>query len=64
MEIISSEEKKELKFKGTQVAYAVVCPKKLWLFSKGITMEHTSDRVALGKFLDETSFRSQKLKGS
>lgn len=60
MEIISSEEKKELKFKGTQVAYAVVCPRKLWLFSKGITMEHTSDRVALGKFLDETSFRRER----
>jgi len=60
VEIISSEEKKELKFKGTQVAYAVVCPRKLWLFSKGITMEHTSDRVALGKFLDETSFRRER----
>ena len=60
MEVISSEEKKELKFKGTQVAYAVVCPRKLWLFSKGITMEHTSDRVALGKFLDEESFKREE----
>ena len=60
MEVISSEERKELKFKGTQVAYAVVCPRKLWLFSKGITMEHTSDRVALGKFLDEESFKREE----
>ncbi|SNZ16160.1 CRISPR-associated exonuclease, Cas4 family [Hydrogenobacter hydrogenophilus] len=57
---ISFEEIKELKFKGTQVAYAVVCPRKLWLFSKGISLESTSDRVALGKFLDETSFKGTK----
>ncbi len=59
MKITSFEEKKELRFKGIQVAYATVCLRKLWLFSKGITMEHTSDRVALGKFLDETSFKRE-----
>ncbi len=60
MEIISYDEIKDLKFKGTQVAYAVVCERKLWLFSKGIALEHTSDRVSLGKFLDETSFKRQE----
>ncbi len=50
------EEMKELKIKGTQVAYALICRRKLWLFSKGISLEHTSDRVSLGKLLDETSF--------
>ena len=54
------EEIKELKFKGTQVAYAVVCERKLWLFSKGIALEHISDRVSLGKFIDETSFREEE----
>lgn len=47
-------------FRGTQVAYAVVCLRKLWLFSKGIVLEQTSDRVALGKFLDETSFKGKE----
>ena len=60
MEVISSEERKELKFKGTQVAYAVVCPRKLWLFSKGITMESSHDRVALGKVIDRETFKSEK----
>lgn len=56
VEIISSEKKKELKFKGTQVAYAVICHRKLWLFSKGITLENTSDQVKLGKAIDRQSF--------
>ncbi|RLJ70698.1 CRISPR-associated Cas4 family exonuclease [Hydrogenivirga caldilitoris] len=60
MTVISSEELKEIKFKGTQVAYAVVCPRKLWLFSRGIALEHSSDRVALGKFVDEVSFRGKE----
>lgn len=46
-----------LKYKGTQVAYYIICKRKLWLFTKGITMEHLSDRVALGKLLDEQSFK-------
>jgi len=50
----------KLRYKGTQVAYAVVCERKLWLFSKGIALEHTSDRVRLGKVLDETSFREEE----
>ncbi|WP_457601180.1 CRISPR-associated protein Cas4 [Hydrogenivirga sp.] len=54
---ISSEYIRELRFKGTQVAYAVVCPRKLWLFSRGVSMENTSDRVALGRFVDETTFK-------
>ena len=51
---------KALRFKGTQVAYAVICERKLWLFSKGIALEHTSDKVKLGKFVDETSFGGEE----
>ncbi len=58
--MLSSEEVKELKLKGTQFAYLVVCERKLWLFSKGISMEHTSERVALGKVLDEFYFRDRE----
>ncbi len=53
-------DKRELRYKGTQVAYYVVCKRKLWLFSKGISYEHTSEWVALGKFLDEQSFKRQR----
>ncbi|GAB6065975.1 CRISPR-associated protein Cas4 [Aquifex pyrophilus] len=51
---------KELKFKGTQVAYAVICLRKLWLFSRGVSFEHTSDRVLLGKVIDENTFKEEE----
>lgn len=34
----------------------MVCHRKLWLFSKGITLESTSDRVKVGKAIDRQSF--------
>jgi len=46
----------ELKFKGTQVAYYLICRRKLWLFTKGISFEDESEYVELGKLLDDTSF--------
>lgn len=45
---------------GTQVNYYFVCKRKLWLFSHHITMEHTSDRVALGKLLGEERYPREK----
>ncbi len=51
---------RELKYRGTQVAYYVVCQRKLWLFSKGISLEHLSEWVALGKLLDERSFKRER----
>ncbi len=47
---------KDLKVTGTEINYYFVCPKKLWLFSHGIQMEHTSDRVYVGKLIHEDSF--------
>lgn len=41
---------------ATHINYYVVCPRKLWLFANGINMEHTSDIVADGKLLHETSY--------
>lgn len=41
---------------GTQFNYYFICHRKLWLFSKGIQMEHTSDMVYDGKLLHETSY--------
>jgi CRISPR-associated exonuclease Cas4 len=41
---------------ATHINYFMVCPRKLWLFSNGISMEHTSDTVAKGKLIHETSY--------
>ncbi|HHV29527.1 CRISPR-associated protein Cas4 [Acetivibrio mesophilus] len=48
------------KTQGVKVNYYYVCQRKLWLFSKGITMEHLSDRVLSGKVLHETAYSRQK----
>jgi CRISPR-associated exonuclease Cas4 len=48
-------------FTGTQVNYFVICPRKLWLFTKGLSMEHTSEAVAIGRLLHESAYaREQK----
>ena len=47
-------------FTGTQVNYYFICITKLWLFSHRITMEQTSDLVAMGKFIHETSYEREK----
>lgn len=41
---------------ATHINYYHVCHRKLWLFSNGINMEHTSDIVYDGKLLHETSY--------
>lgn len=41
---------------ATHINYYHVCKRKLWLFSNGINMEHTSDTVYDGKLLHETSY--------
>ena len=41
---------------GTHIAYFHTCHRKLWLFGNGINMEHTSDTVAEGKLIGETSY--------
>lgn len=51
---------KELKFTGTQINYFIVCPTKLWYFSRGISMEQTSDLVAIGKFIHENTYKKNK----
>ena len=41
---------------ATHINYYIVCKRKLWLFSNGINMEHTSDTVAEGKLIHETTY--------
>jgi CRISPR-associated exonuclease Cas4 len=47
---------------GTHFNYYQICRRKLWLFSNGIGMEHTSDLVYEGKLIHEESYpqRSEK----
>lgn len=41
---------------GTHFNYYLICHRKLWLFSHGIRMEHTSDLVYEGNLIHETSY--------
>lgn len=41
---------------ATHINYYHVCKRKLWLFTNGINMEHTSDTVYEGKLLHESSY--------
>lgn len=41
---------------GTHIAYLHTCHRKLWLFANGIQMEHTSQIVAEGKLISETTY--------
>lgn len=41
---------------ATHINYFFICHRKLWLFANGINMEHTSDAVAEGKLIGETSY--------
>lgn len=46
----------DFKVQGIKVNYYYICKRKLWLFSKGITMEDKSDRVLQGKLVHEGSY--------
>ena len=49
------------KVQGVKVNYYYICKRKLWLYSKGITMEQHNDRVLMGKLVHENSYgRLQK----
>ena len=41
---------------ATQVNYYHICHRKLWLSANGIEMEHTSDLVAEGKLIGDSSY--------
>lgn len=44
---------------GTHLNYYFICDRKLWLFSNGIHMEHTSDLVYEGKLIHESSYQQR-----
>ena len=41
---------------GTHIGYYFFCCRRLWLFANSINMEQTSDTVAMGKFISETTY--------
>ncbi|MEE9364105.1 MAG: CRISPR-associated protein Cas4 [Cellulophaga sp.] len=41
---------------ATHINYYMICHRKLWLFTNGIHMEHTSSTVYDGKLLHESSY--------
>lgn len=49
---------------GIHFNYYLICPRKLWLFSRGINMEHTSELVHEGRLIHDNSymFRSWRFK--
>lgn len=49
----------QLSITGTLVNYFVLCPRKAWLAVHGLWMEQESEAVALGQWLDETSYAEE-----
>lgn len=47
---------------ATLINYYLLCHRKLWLHAEGITMEHTSDLVAEGKWLGENTYEQRATK--
>ncbi|MCD3276690.1 CRISPR-associated protein Cas4 [Clostridium botulinum] len=52
----------KFKTQGIKVNYYYVCKRKLWLFSKGIALESSNDRVMSGKIIHENSYNRKKNK--
>ena len=44
---------------GLMFAYSLICPRKLWFYANGITMEDTNEYVNLGKLIDETTYKKE-----
>jgi len=51
---------KTASIQGVKINYYYICKRKLWLFSKGTSMEHNSDRVLSGKVIHENSYPRMK----
>ena len=54
--VLTAEEFEALRTNGLKVNYWAICPRKLWLFAKGLRMEQGSDRVLLGRVLHEGAY--------
>lgn len=45
---------------GVMYSYYFLCKRKLWLYAHDISLEHESERVVIGKIIDETSYQREK----
>ena len=45
---------------GTAINYLYICQRKLWFYRHHLEMEHTSEKVDLGKHLHEKSYPREK----
>ena len=48
------------KISGIMVYYYFVCKRKLWLFCNDISMEDENELVQIGKFIDSSSYASER----
>ena len=48
---------------GTAINYLYICQRKLWFYQHHLEMEHTSEKVDLGKHLHEKSYPREKRRG-
>lgn len=46
----------KMQITGTHFNYYLICHRKLWLFAHHVQMESTSDAVAEGKFIHESTY--------
>jgi CRISPR-associated exonuclease Cas4 len=49
-----------MKLSGTQIAYYYICHAKLWYFTRHLSMERSSDLVAIGRYIHETAYSREK----
>lgn len=49
-----------LEYTGIQIYYFLIDPRRLWYFSHGITMEHESDLVEMGRIITEEAYKREK----
>lgn len=49
-----------MRITGNMVNYYFVCHRKLWLFNRELRFEDSSERVTLGKMLDESVYNRDK----
>lgn len=45
---------------GTIYSYSFLCMRKVWLFAHNVSMEQNSENVAIGKFIDENTYKNEK----
>jgi CRISPR-associated exonuclease Cas4 len=62
MECLRTNHTRAMTISATLISYLHICRRKLWLHAHEIRMEHTSDLVAEGKLIGETTYdrRSDK----